>query len=64
MKKIIEDKIIVLDRQIENEINELSKSLKVVNILEYTNINSSRLVFLQGKKEALLDMLYIINNSL
>lgn len=60
MKEELLKKIATLDRQIAQEKAELKKSLDMNNILEYTNINSSRLVFLQGKKEALLDVLELI----
>ena len=61
MKEELIKKIATLDRQIEQEKEELKKTLDVNNILEYTNVNSSRLVFLQGKKEALLDVLELLN---
>lgn len=60
MKKNIEQMLQKLDRQIEQEKDELKKSLSVVNIMEYTNLNSNRLVFLQGKKDALLDVLDLL----
>lgn len=61
MKEELIKKIATLDRQIAQEKEELKKTLDVNNILEYTNVNSSRLVFLQGKKEALLDVLELLN---
>lgn len=60
MKEELIKKIATLDRQIAQEKEELKKTLDVNNILEYTNVNSSRLVFLQGKKEALLDVLELL----
>ena len=61
MKEELIKKIATLDRQIAQEKEELKKTLDVNNILEYTNVNSSRLAFLQGKKEALLDVLELLN---
>lgn len=53
----VQKKLERLERLIEKEKEELRKSLDVVNVLEYTSVNGNRLVFLQGQKEALLDVL-------